>query len=163
MKKSVFYSALVAGMLALSFHVSAIGPLSGSSNTEFGNYTLTSSEDAIEFDGKTLETYDLTYANVKTPVKIGVDVSRNCKNYIVRYPSFEIQYVCNKQGLGAKRIYEGFESVHPKIVNALLDDTQLNYQARIVGQMQSDEEALQLIACYFPRLIKKEIRELKSL
>jgi hypothetical protein len=147
-------------MMLLSLQVKAAEPLKGASNTEFGAYTLIPSEVKIMKEGLALETYDLLYENVTTPVKVAVERERNCRNFIVRYPSFEIQYVCNKWGFGVKRMYPGTETVHPVIVNSLLDETQFAYQEMILNKPESDEEVLQLIACYFPKLIKKEIRSL---
>ena len=160
MKISALLTFLAAGIMMTSFQSAAIGPLAGSSNTEFGDYLLKSSDVKIEKEGVALETYTLTYENVNTPVQIIVENSKNCRNYTVKYPSFEVLYVCNKRGLGAKRVDINSETVNPLVVKALLDEKQLAYQERIVSEHQSEEEALQLIACYFPNLIRKDIRSL---
>jgi len=159
MRTSGIYAVAAVGILAINIQVSAIGPLKGFSNTEFGDYTVTVASEQIEKDGKSLETYILEYNKINIPVKIGVEENKFCRNYIVRYPFFEIMYVCTKQGLGARRIDPGSETISTAVVNALLDETQLAYQEIIVNKKVGDEEALQLIACYFPLLINKEVRK----
>ena len=158
MKTILFYLAAAASILSFNIQASAIGPLKGSSNTEFGDYTLSVSNEQIENDGKSLDTYILEYTNVKIPVKIGVEETKFCRNFIVRYPFFEMKYVCSKRGLGARRVDPGSETISPVVVNALLDERQLAYQEIIINKAISDEEALQYIACYFPLLINKELR-----
>lgn len=160
MKKHTLVGLISAGMLLLSVSLMAAEPMSGNSNTEFGNFTITPSAEPIMKGKLALETYDLIYDNVKMPVKIGVEQRKNCKNFIVRYPSFEVQYVCNKHGFGVTRIEPGTETVKNVIVDALIDETQFAYQEVILRKAESDEELLKLIACYFPKLMKKEVRNL---
>ena len=149
-------------LFALSAFGEGIEPMKGSSHTEFGDYTIMLSENPLVLDNKELITYDLQYSNVKQVIRIGIEKTKRCRNFVVKYPNFEIQYVCSKKGFGVKRVDPEFISVKPEAVTALLDETQFNYQQLILSEEQETEELLHLIACFFPKLINAEVRKMSS-
>lgn len=155
----------IIGILSFSLLFAAFsgfcsdGPIQGKSFTEFGDYTVTPSDEAMNFNGKDLITYELVYSNLKQPVKIGVDNRKNCKIFIVKYPSFEVQYNCTKRSFGVRRMEDKFVSINPVIVDGILDFDQFARQELILTESKPDTELLHLIACYFPSLMDKKIRQ----
>lgn len=130
--------------------------LSGQSLTELGQYSIRVSNHAMQFGDEFLKTYELNYTNYDSPVLIGVKKTKNCRNFIVRTDNFEIEYVCNKNVFGVKRINKEYQTISPAVINQMLDNADF-YSQRIISQYpKTEEELLCLIACYFPSLIKED-------
>lgn len=130
--------------------------ISGQSLTELGQYSIQTSNDALEINGMALKTYEINYSNSDTPVLIGVKKTKKCMNFIVRTDNFEVEYVCNKHVFGVKRISKEFQTVNSEVVNEMMNNAQF-YTQRVISQNpKTEEELLGLIACYFPSLIKEE-------
>lgn len=152
---------ILTGLTFLLFSFSPANvtePLKGESYTAFGSYKVVPAEESLMIGKKELVTFDLYYTNVKKPVKIAIDEKRKCVSYIVKYPNFEVQYDCDDNGLGVKMIEPRYASINDAIVQSILDQEQFNYQQVIVPEKQNMEQSLHLIACYFPNLIREEVR-----
>ena len=132
--------------------------VSGQSLTELGQYTVSLSPEAIIIGNEVLNTYQLVYSESDSPVLIGVKRTKKCMNFIVRTEDFEIEYICNKNVFGVKKVNEEYREVDLATVNAMLDNSQY-YAQRVISQTpKNEEELLGLIACYFPLLIKEQFR-----
>lgn len=130
--------------------------LSGQSLTELGQYNIRVSDDAMQFGDELLKTYELKYTNYDSPVLIGVKKTRKCMKFIVRTDNFEIEYVCNKNVFGVKRIDKEYQTIPTAEINQMLDNADF-YSQRVISQYpKTEEELLGLIACYFPALIKED-------
>jgi hypothetical protein len=159
MKNKTEIIALILVMLSFAVNIHAGQPLRGESYTEFGDYSIKVSDTPLVIDGVSIPTYEIEYSNLNDVVKIGIDEQKRCKNFIVKHPGFEIQYVCNKNGFGVRFMEEEYASLQPGIINAIMDNNQYNYQRVIVPAEKPTEDLLHLIACYFPQLISKDIRK----
>ncbi len=130
--------------------------LSGQSLTELGQYSIRVSNDAMQLGDELLKTYELNYTNYDSPVLIGVKKTKKCMNFIVRTDNFEIEYVCNKNVFGVKRVNKEYQTISTAAINQMLDNADF-YSQRIISQYpKTEEELLGLIACYFPSLIKED-------
>lgn len=130
--------------------------ISGQSLTELGQYSIRSSTEAMTVGDEMLKTYELNYTNSDSPVLIGVKKTKKCKSFIVRTDKFEVEYVCNKNVFGVKRINKEYQTISTAVINQMLDNADF-YSQRVISQYpKSDEELLGLIACYFPSLIKED-------
>jgi hypothetical protein len=130
--------------------------ISGQSLTELGQYSIRTSTEAMTVGNEMLKTYELNYTNSDSPVLIGVKKTKKCMNFIVRTDNFEIEYVCNKNVFGVKRIDKENQTVSSAVINEMLDNAEF-YSQRVISQYpKSEEELLGLIACYFPSLIKED-------
>lgn len=130
--------------------------LSGQSLTELGQYSIRITDDAMQFGDELLTTYELNYTNYDSPVLIGVKKTKKCMNFIVRTDNFEIEYVCNKNVFGVKRINKEYQTISTAAINQMLDNADF-YSQRIISQYpKTEEELLGLIACYFPLLINED-------
>ena len=153
---------LTFSLLLMSFFTVAMEKgatvISGQSLTELGQYTISLSSDAMTIGNEVLSTYQLEYSESDTPVLIGVKKTKKCMNFIVRTDEFEIEYICKKHVFGVKKVNEEYREVDIAKVNAMLDNSQY-YSQRVISQNpKNEEELLGLIACYFPLLIKEELR-----
>jgi len=130
--------------------------LSGQSLTELGQYSISSSSEALKIGNEALKTYELKYSNSDSPVLIGVKKTKKCMNFIVRANNFEVEYICNKHVFGAKRINKDYQTISTALINEMMDNADF-YTQRVISQNPKTElELLGLIACYFPSLIKDD-------
>ncbi len=130
--------------------------LSGKSLTDFGNYTIIKSENPMIVNGQTLETFDLSYENTNYPIQIGVVNEKKCMNFIVRSDEFEIQYVCNRNVFGVKKMENKYKQFPDEANLARLNSVNYYAQRVISRNPKTQDELLGLIACYFPNLVNEE-------
>jgi hypothetical protein len=154
------FGILTMSLLLVGFFATAKGSgtslVSGQSLTGLGQYTIRTSEKALNIGGEALKTYELTYANSDSPVLIGVKKTKRCRDFIVRTKNFEVEYVCNKHVFGVKRIAKEYQTIAPEVINEMMDKADF-YTQRVISQYpKTEEELLGLIACYFPSLIQDE-------
>ena len=145
---------------ALFFIVSMlfVGTLSaktiqGQSNSTLGTYQI-KSIDSVKAGGEELKAFQLSYENSANPITILIDKTPRCSNYIVRSKNLEVRYVCNKHGFGAKLVNAKFQRFEPTVNGYYLNETALQKQGKLSSKPVSQEEALGLIAAYFPSLAK---------
>lgn len=56
-----------------------------------------------------VKTFDLTYENTSTPIRIAVlKEKKNCTTFLLRSDEFEIQYSCNKGVFGVKKMEDKY-------------------------------------------------------
>ena len=127
--------------------------LKGNSNTVMGEYQITELP-AETINGETLRKFEMSYQNGKNPVVILIDEKANCKDYIVRSKNLELKYVCKKSGFGAQLINGKLSKYDPTVNAYFLSAEELANQARISDGGLTVEQALGLIASYYPALMK---------
>ncbi len=154
---SVFFALAV--FLVTLFTVKANAEtINGRSNHWLGDYSLTKAETPMQLKGASVDTWVLKYANSDSEIKIGIVEKKKCREYIVKTESFEIQYTCNKNGLGVKRIAPVYASIEENRNYGKIDAVAFEHQHKLSNGMKSKEEAMSLIACYFPILLKDEYK-----
>jgi len=155
-KVGILMSCLLMVSLFATAKEKGTSLISGQSLTELGQYSIRTSTEAMTVGNEMLKTYELSYTNSDSPVLIGVKKTKKCMNFIVRTDNFEIEYVCNKNVFGVKRIDKKNQTVSSAVINEMLDNAEF-YSQRVISQYpKSEEELLGLIACYFPSLIKED-------
>ncbi len=127
--------------------------LKGDSNTKMGSYQIKELP-AENINGETLRKFELTYENGKHPVVIYLDEKSNCRDYIVRSKNMEIKYVCKKSGFGAQLLSGKLAKYDPTVNTYFIANDELNNQARISDGGLTVDNALGLIASYYPALLK---------
>ena len=135
-----------------------LGPLSaktiqGQSNSELGTYQIKEIA-PVKVAGEEMKAYQLAYENSEHPITILVDKTSKCSNYIVRSKNLEVQYVCNKHGFGARLVKGKFQQFDQTVNGYYLNEEALGNQEKLSNNQLSEEEALGLIAAYFPALAK---------
>ena len=159
MKSKNFISgAIFFVMILVSSSLTAAGNpvdvLEGNSLTALGKYTITELEPET-IAKETFRKFKVKYENASSPVTILLNERKRCNDYIVRSSVLEIQYSCKRSGFGASTISNSNYRVLPEQTNQLfLSQEALNNQKKIVGEQVSVEDALGLIACYYPSLLK---------
>ncbi|TKG92368.1 hypothetical protein EYV94_19160 [Puteibacter caeruleilacunae] len=148
----VFFASLFAGN-------ANAGNIEGQSHTWLGEYTITKSAHPVELNGSQFQAWVLKYHNSDKEVLIVVDQKKKCKNYVVKTDRFEIQYTCNKNGLGVKKLGAHYVTLDSYKNYGKMNDAEFTSQKRLTMKQKSEEDAIALIACYFPKLLKKEYKK----
>ncbi|GET31640.1 hypothetical protein PbJCM13498_05030 [Prolixibacter bellariivorans] len=148
----------IATTLLFIVSILFVGPVSaktiqGQSNSTLGTYQVKEIA-PVKIGGEELQAYQLSYENSENPITILVDKTAKCSNYIVRSKNFEVRYVCNRHGFGAKLVNGKFQRFDPTVNSYYLNEKALENQGKLSTKQLSDEEALGLIAAYFPSLAK---------
>ena len=130
--------------------------LTGNSLTEFGKYTVVNSDAPMVLDNQVVQTYELTYDDINSTVRIGVLKDKKCTSFVVRSDEFEVMYECNKHVFGVKKIDKKYQTLPTEANNEKLDKVSYYAQRVICQNPKTEDELLGLIACYFPNLINEE-------
>lgn len=142
---------LIFTFIILTSQTSVWGEVSTVSNT---NFSITSNN-TINSSG-----WNLNYSASENGFKITLLENKGEKVFTVRSKFFEIAYVLNKHGFGARMIKGGQSEVPSQILNQILNQDALKQQEIISDASINNEMALNLIASYLPDLININYKHL---
>ncbi|MDZ7634668.1 MAG: hypothetical protein U5L72_09715 [Bacteroidales bacterium] len=150
--KRIFISLLVfASMAALSYGRVVV---KGESNTSFGRYTIEVCDQPMMLAGKELKCYLISYESSPVTLKVFVDKDKNCKNYVVVSDDLSVMYSCNGKYFGVNKIDKKYRSAGLATDDGMLDRSDYFHQKVLSQGTPGDIDATELIASYFPELIK---------
>lgn len=119
------------------------------------SYTITAADNSVSST-----TWDLKYAESEHAIKITMSEKKGEKEYTVRSKFFEVAYVVNKKGFGAKMIKGSNAQVPGEILEKIINQDALINQ-KVISEAQIDNAtALNLIASYLPDLINSNYKHL---
>ncbi len=128
--------------------VSAIAALNDS-------FTITSAENAVNTSA-----WNLKYSGSENAITITMYEKNGEKEYTVRSKFFEVAYVVNKNGFGARMVKASKAQIPGLILDQIINQNALNNQ-KIISDGQIDNAmALNLIASYLPDLINDNYKYL---
>ena len=104
--------------------------------------------------------WNLKYSASENAFKITMSENNGDKEFTVRSKFFEIAYVLNKNGFGARMIRPGKSLVPAQIIEQIINKDALKQQKVISDASISNETALNLIASYLPDLINNNYKHL---
>lgn len=143
---------LLGTMLTLGSKIVA----KGSSNSPFGDYKIEQLEDHMILNGKELDKYMITYEKTDLKVVVVLDKQKACKKYYVLTDKAPVQYECNGLYFGVKKLDN--ELMANGFATCLDDLNREGYyhQKVIENGATATLDHLELIACYYPELIKEK-------
>ena len=141
-------------ILALITLISANGVTGNISASGNDNFSITP-DNSVNSSG-----WNLKYGASENIFKITVSESNGQKEFTVRSKFFEVAYVLNKNGFGARMIRPGKSQVPDQILDQIINKDALKQQKVISEAPISNETALNLIASYLPDLINTNYRHL---
>ena len=157
--KSIAVLTIACFVSIASFAKNNSTQLSGNSNTDLGNYTISVSDKEFSAKGQTLKTYLLDYENGEQPVYISLDHSSNCRNFIVKSKYFEVQYKCKKDKFGVSYLQAKYTTLDPIANIDRINKSEFARQKIITNIQKTDEELMGLIASYFPTLLTEKYKK----
>lgn len=104
--------------------------------------------------------WNLKYSESENGFKITLQENNGEKVFTVRSKFFEIAYVLNKKGFGARMVSRSRSQVPEQILWQIINQEALNNQKVISDASTSNEIALNLIASYLPDLINDSYKQL---
>lgn len=122
--------------------------LSGSSNTDAGDYVVTGTDDVYHFQGEEYAVYNVYYDNPTHNMKIAVLEEENCRSYIAFTENYWFHYNCTKEGFGVRKAMFSSPTTRDSFSAEQYQD-----QTVLVKQRKIEKDvALGLIAAYLPKL-----------
>ena len=153
MKKILLVLVLFAGVAAMSYGRVI---LKGESNTSFGSYTIEAIDESMMIAGAELKCYTITYENFPEIVKVFIDKEKKCKNYVVVSDGgLEVMYTCNGEYFGVNKVGKKYRDAHISTDEGKLDRTGYFHQKVLTRGKTEEFDALQLIASFYPALVKQ--------
>lgn len=126
----------------------------GINQKEFKNYTITPA-DQFEEAKRVEKVWTLAYNSSEKPLTVVKHDTSGGAEYVVKSDFFEISYALTSKGFGTKRVKNAWSTVPPQINDVVINWDKLANQKVITHEKLSDEDALELIACYLPELINE--------
>ncbi len=149
----IFLLVLVMGVSAKIKDGQAI---TGNSLTDFGKYTIMVAENPMVVNNQAVKTYELVYENTANPVRIGVLKEKKCTTFLIRSEEFEVQYDCNKNVFGVKKMDKKYRELPEASSDSKINKVSF-YSQRVISQSpKTEDQLLGLIACYFPTLVDEQ-------
>ncbi|MBN1925657.1 MAG: hypothetical protein JW798_07475 [Prolixibacteraceae bacterium] len=131
----------------LSVNAFAVETLSGDSNTALGKYKVTQESENL---------YQLSYSLAGEVFTVEVLPQKNECCYILRGKNIELMYLCNELGFGMRKVPECNQKLEVSAYSRSIVTKSFSEQSQISCARKTREEALGLIACFFPEAIQPD-------
>ena len=142
---------LIFALFILIFQVTAIGNVTVTQNDSF-SITVDNSLNATG--------WNLKYPASDNGFKITMLENNGEKEFTVRSKFFEIVYLLNKNGFGARMVRPGKAQVPAQILDQVINMEALKQQKVVSDPSIDNETALNLIASYLPDLLNINYKQL---
>lgn len=126
----------------------------GNSNTFLGNYVINELPQVV-LKGESLRAFELTYEKAQKSVLIYLEERSNCRDYVVRSKNLEVAYRCKKSSFGVQFVPVKHQKYKPELNALFLSQDEFQKQQKISEGGLPLETALDLIASYYPHLLKR--------
>jgi hypothetical protein len=153
MKKIFFAGLLMLAISTASFAKEFVA--GGKTYTSVGDYKIEIADDPVMINNVQYKAYIISYENSPLQVKVVVMKGKDCKNFVVLSDKLNVQYVCNKDYFGIKKLDASLTG-YTTSVEAMNRSAYFHQRVLTSGQ-GSEMENTQLIAAYFPMLINGEV------
>jgi hypothetical protein len=155
MKRMFFAALLIVAFSSASFSREFVA--GGKTHTALGDYKIEIADNPVIINGEELNAYVISYQNSPLEVKVVVKKDKKCKNYIVLSDKLSVMYVCNGDYFGVQKLDKSLQMAGLTTSDEALNRSEYYHQKLLVQGKQGDVEAAQLIAAYFPMLVKDEL------
>jgi hypothetical protein len=155
MKRIFFAALLLVAFSSASFSREFVAK--GKTYSALGDYKIKLADNPVTIQGEQLKAYVISYENSPMEVKVAIMKDKKCKSYIVLSDKLSIKYVCNGDYFGVQKLGKSLEKDGILTSEEALNRTEYFHQRLIAQGRQEELEATQLIAAYFPMLVKDEL------
>jgi hypothetical protein len=156
MKRVTFILALVLTSIVSFASCASVNSLQGDSNTSFGKYKITASDQYVVIDNVAYQTWNLKYENSfeEYCVFYAPGIEGQCC-FIVRCgEEFEVQYSKDKNGFGVRPVDPEMRTMNMKKAMQAINYNSFTSQMVLTSKDKTVEEYLGLLACYMPMLLE---------
>lgn len=155
MKKLLLTGLLIAAISAVSFSRDFVA--SGKTHSALGDYRIEKADKPVTINGEELNAFVISYENSPMKVTVVVKKEKKCKNFIVLSDKLSVQYVCNGEYFGVQILDKDLKPEGYSTSDAALNRGEYFHQKLLAFGVKGDVENTQMIAAYFPLLIKSEV------
>jgi hypothetical protein len=155
MRRMFFAALLIVAFSSASFSREFVA--GGKTHSALGDYKIEIADNPVIINGEELKAYVISYQNSPLEVKVVIKKDKKCKNYIVLSDKLSVMYVCNGDYFGVQKLDKSLQTAGLTTSDEALNRTEYYHQKLLVQGKQGDVEAAQLIAAYFPMLVKDEL------
>ena len=155
---------LFAGLLIVAFSTALFSRefvAGGKTHSTLGDYKIELADNPVTLNGEQFKAYIISYQNSPLEVTVVVTKDKKCKNFIVLSDKLSVQYVCNGEYFGVQKLDKSFEKDGYSTSDGALNRSEYFHQKLIVWGKQGDLLNTQLIAAYFPMLLKDDVTSSK--
>ncbi len=153
MKRIILLSAITLSLLMTGFARSP--DPEGKTHCGLGNYVIDRAPFLVFVDGNALETFIIRYENSELSVRVGIDRSdKKYTRYLVLSDDLEVQYTASREYFGVQRVDREYLDDGLYTSDMALDRKAYFHQKLITRSRQDDTGYLELIAVFYPKLIK---------
>ncbi len=151
---------LIAGLLIVAFSTASFSTqvvASGNTHTTLGNYKIEAADKPVTVNGESLKAFVISYQNSPLKVTVAIRKGKKCKDYIVLSDKLSVQYVCNKDYFGVKKLDKSLKCEGFSTSDESMNKNEYFHQKVLIQGQRDEVENAQLIAAYFPLLINEEV------
>ena len=152
MKRLFFAALLLVAFGSASFSREFVA--GGKTHSALGDYKIEIADNPVTINGEELKAFVISYQNSPLEVTVVIKKDKKCKNYIVLSDKLSVQYVCNENYFGVEKLDKSLEKEGYKTSDAALNRSAYFHQKAIAPGKRGEIENTQLIAAFFPMLIK---------
>jgi hypothetical protein len=161
MKKMFFAALLLVAFSSASFSREFIA--GGKTHSALGDYKIEIADNPLTINGEVLKTLVISYQNSPLEVTVVIQKGKKCKNYIVLSDKLSVQYVCNENYFGVEKLDKSFEKDGLMTSDDAMNRSEYFHQKVLAPGKRGEIENAQLIAAFFPKLIKETNEALTTL
>lgn len=161
MKRLIFAALLIVAFGSASFSREFVA--SGKTHSTLGDYKIELADNPVTINGEQLKAFVISYQNSDLEVRVVIKNDKKCKNYIVLSDKLSVQYVCNENYFGVERLDKSLAKEGYSTSGAALNNGEYFHQKVLAPGKSGEVENTQLIAAYFPMLIKNSTEVLGAM
>jgi len=148
MKKLFFTALLLIAISIATFAKELVAE--GKTYSVVGDYKIEMADEPVIINGEQLKTYIITYQNYPSHVKVAIQKTKKCKNFIVLSNELSMKYVCTEKYFGVEKL----NLKEFKTNNDNLNMAEYFHQRVLTSGENSEIDNARLIAAYFHALVK---------
>ena len=153
MKRMIISALLVVAISTASFSREFVA--GGKTHSALGDYKIEIADNPVTINGEQLKAFIISYQNSPMEVKVVIQKGKKCKNYLVLSEKLSVQYVCNENYFGVEKLDKSLEKEGYTTSDTALNRGEYFHQKVLAPGKRGEVENTQLIAAYFPMLIKE--------
>jgi hypothetical protein len=152
MKRMFFAALLLVAFSNASFSREFVA--GGKTHSVLGDYKIEIADNPVTINGQQAKAFIISYQNSPMTVTVAITKGKNCKNYLVLSDRLSVQYVCNENYFGVEKLDKSLASDGYSTSDAALNRNEYFHQKKLTPGKRGEIESTQLIAAYFPMLLK---------
>ena len=161
MKKIYFTALLMVAFSCASFSGEFVA--AGKTYSKLGDYKIEIAENPVIINGESIKAFVISYQNSAMEVNVAITKDKDCDKYLVLSGKLCLQYVCNANYFGVEKLDKSFELDGYATSDAALNRSEYFHQKVIAPGKSNEIDNIQLIAAYFPMLLKETNENVASI